>query len=306
MNPLRGIGLKVLSVLVFVAMATCIKASAPHVPPGERVFFRSVFAMPVILGWLAWSGGLRGGLGTLHPMGHVWRGLVGTAAMALGFTALGLLPLPEATALGYAAPLLVVIFAAAFLGEPVRGFRLGAVAVGLAGVSIVLWPRLTVDPTGASSAEAVGAMAALLGAVFAALAQVFVRRLVVTEATPAIVFYFSLTAALVSLVTLPFGWAVPPGRAALLLVAAGLLGGVGQVLLTESYRHAEAGTIAPFEYVSMLFALLLGYLLFAEVPTPAMLAGAALIVAAGLFILWREHRLGIRRAAARRAMTPQG
>ena len=306
MNPLRGIGLKVLSVLVFVAMATCIKASAPHVPPGERVFFRSVFAIPVILGWLAWSGGLRGGLDTLNPLGHVWRGLLGTAAMALGFTALGLLPLPEATALGYAAPLLVVIFAAMFLGEQVRGFRLSAVAVGLVGVTIVLWPRLSVDPAGASSAEAVGAMAALLGAVFAALAQVFVRRLVATEATPAIVFYFSLTATLISLVTLPFGWAVPPGGTALLLVAAGLFGGVGQVLLTESYRHAEASTIAPFEYVSMLFALLLGYLVFAEVPTTAMLAGAALIVAAGLFILWREHRLGIRRAAARKAMTPQG
>ena len=306
MNPLRGIGLKVLSVLVFVAMATCIKASAPHVPPGERVFFRSVFAIPVILGWLAWSGGLRGGLDTLNPLGHVWRGLLGTAAMALGFTALGLLPLPEATTLGYAAPLLVVIFAAMFLGEQVRGFRLSAVAVGLVGVTIVLWPRLSVDPAGASSAEAVGAMAALLGAVFAALAQVFVRRLVATEATPAIVFYFSLTATLISLVTLPFGWAVPPGGTALLLVAAGLFGGVGQVLLTESYRHAEASTIAPFEYVSMLFALLLGYLVFAEVPTAAMLAGAALIVAAGLFILWREHRLGIRRAAARKAMTPQG
>ena len=306
MNPLRGIGLKVLSVLVFVAMATCIKASAPHVPPGERVFFRSVFAIPVILGWHAWSGGLRGGLDTLNPLGHVWRGLLGTAAMALGFTALGLLPLPEATALGYAAPLLVVIFAAMFLGEQVRGFRLSAVAVGLVGVTIVLWPRLSVDPAGASSAEAVGAMAALLGAVFAALAQVFVRRLVATEATPAIVFYFSLTATLISLVTLPFGWAVPPGGTALLLVAAGLFGGVGQVLLTESYRHAEASTIAPFEYVSMLFALLLGYLVFAEVPTAAMLAGAALIVAAGLFILWREHRLGIRRAAARKAMTPQG
>jgi len=299
-------GFKVLSVLVFVAMATCIKASAPHVPPGERVFFRSVFAIPVILGWLAWSGGLRGGLDTLNPLGHVWRGLLGTAAMALGFTALGLLPLPEATALGYAAPLLVVIFAAMFLGEQVRGFRLSAVAVGLVGVTIVLWPRLSVDPAGASSAEAVGAMAALLGAVFAALAQVFVRRLVATEATPAIVFYFSLTATLISLVTLPFGWAVPPGGTALLLVAAGLFGGVGQVLLTESYRHAEASTIAPFEYVSMLFALLLGYLVFAEVPTAAMLAGAALIVAAGLFILWREHRLGIRRAAARKAMTPQG
>ena len=144
-NPLRGIGLKVLAVLLFVGMAVCIKASAPHVPPGERVFFRSFFAIPVILAWLAWTGDLRHGLDTLYPMGHLWRGLVGTSAMGLGFTALGLLPLPEATALGYAAPLLVVIFAAMFLGEQVRIFRLSAVAIGLVGVMIVLWPRLTVD-----------------------------------------------------------------------------------------------------------------------------------------------------------------
>jgi drug/metabolite transporter (DMT)-like permease len=306
LNPLRGIGLKVLSVLVFVAMAVCVKASAPQVPPGERVFFRSFFAIPVILAWLAWTGSLRHGLDTLYPMGHVWRGLVGTSAMGLGFTALGLLPLPEATALGYAAPLLVVVFAAMFLGEQVRAFRLSAVTVGLVGVMIILWPRLSLDAAAASSAEAVGAMAALLGAVCAALAQVFVRKLIHTEATPAIVFYFSLTATLLSLVTLPFGWAVPDGRATALLVAAGLFGGVGQILLTESYRHAEAGAIAPFEYVSMLFALVLGYFLFEEVPTGTMLAGAALIVAAGLFIIWRERRLGIQRANARKVMTPQG
>jgi drug/metabolite transporter (DMT)-like permease len=306
-NPLRGIGLKVLSVTVFTAMAVCVKATAPDIPPGERVFFRSAFAIPVIVGWLVWARNLRHGLDTLQPMGHFWRGLVGTAAMGLGFTALGLLPLPEATALGYAAPLLTVIFAAMFLGERVRVFRLSAVVVGLVGVVIVLSPRLTVlSPEDASQLQAIGAFAAVLGAVFAALAQVFVRKLVQTEATAAIVFYFSLTAALLSLVTLPFGWAVPDVRQAALLVGAGLLGGIGQILLTESYRHAETSVIAPFEYVSMLLALVLGYLLFAEIPTRPMLIGAALIIAAGLFIIWREHRLGLERGGARRAITPQG
>ena len=90
-------------------------------PPGQAVFFRSFFAIPVIVAWLAMTGGLRHGFDTLYPMGHVWRGLVGTMAMGLGFTALGLLPLPEATALGYAAPLLTVIFAAMFLGEAGAG-----------------------------------------------------------------------------------------------------------------------------------------------------------------------------------------
>jgi drug/metabolite transporter (DMT)-like permease len=307
MNPLRGIGLKILSVTVFTMMAICIKASAPHVPPGEAVFFRSFFAMPVIIGWLALQSDLRHGLETRHPLGHLWRGLVGTSAMGLGFTALGLLPLPEATALGYAMPLLTVIFAAMFLGEQVRAFRLTAVFIGLIGVVIVLLPNLTLaKPDGASAVQAVGAMAALLGAVFAALAQVFVRKLIHSEKTATIVFYFSLTASVLSLVTLPFGWVVPLPREAVLLVGAGLLGGVGQILLTESYRHAETGVIAPFEYVSMLLALVLGYLIFEEVPTRSMLIGAGLIVAAGLFIIWRERRLGIQRAGSRKVMTPQG
>lgn len=307
MNPLRGIGLKVCSVLVFTLMAICIKSSAPHVPSGQAVFFRSFFALPVILLWLLRSRKLRTGLATRHPIGHFWRGLVGTSAMALGFTALGFLPLPEATAIGYAAPLLTVIFAAMFLGEQVRAFRLTAVFVGLAGVVIVLLPNLTVTgPGDASALQAIGAMAALGGAVFAALAQVFVRKLIHTEPTGAIVFYFSVTASLLALLTLPFGWVLPTGREAALLVGAGLLGGVGQMLLTESYRHAETGVIAPFEYVSMLLALVLGYLVFGDRPTPAMLTGAALIVAAGLFIIWRERRLGIQRAGARKVMTPQG
>ena len=307
MNPLRGIGLKILSVTIFTMMAICIKTSAPHVPSGQAVFFRSFFAIPVIVTWLLLTNNLRHGLDTANPMGHVWRGLVGTTAMALGFTALGLLPLPEVTALGYAAPILTVIFAAMFLGEEVRIFRLSAVVVGLIGVMIVLTPRLTVTSfDDASKLQTIGAFAALTGAVFAALAQVFVRKLVHSEATTAIVFYFSVTGALLSLVTLPFGWVVPTAREAALLIGAGLLGGIGQILLTESYRHAETSVIAPFEYVSMILALLLGYFLFSEIPTRPMLLGATLIVMAGLFIIWRERKLGIERAKAREVMTPQG
>lgn len=307
MNPLRGIGLKVLSVSVFTLMAVCIKSAAPRVPPGEAVFFRSFFAIPVIVCWLILTHNLRHGLDTGNPMGHLWRGLVGTTAMGLGFTALGLLPLPEVTALGYAAPLLTVIFAAMFLGEEVRIFRLTAVVLGLIGVVIVLSPRLTITNVEvASKLQTIGAMAALLGAVFAALAQVFVRKLVHGEQTAAIVFYFSLTGSILALATLPFGWVLPTGREAALLIGAGLLGGVGQILLTESYRHADTSVIAPFEYVSMILALVLGYVVFEEAPTGTMLGGASMIVAAGLFIIWREHKLGLERANARKVITPQG
>ncbi len=307
MRPLRGISFKIGSVLVFIVMATLIKATSAHVPPGEAVFFRSLFAMPVIFVWLALRGELGSGLNTAHPMGHVWRGVVGTCAMGLGFAGLGFLPLPEVTAIGYAAPLLTVVFAAMFLGEDVRIFRISAVALGLVGVLIVLSPRLTALSDGkVATAEALGAMLVLGGAVFAALAQVFVRRLVLSESTSAIVFWFSLTATVLSLVTLPFGWVVPAPREAAMLIAAGLLGGLGQIFLTSGYRWADASVVAPFEYVSMLFALAFGYFLFDEVPTLTMLFGAALVVSAGIVIIWRERKLGLERARQRKAMTPQG
>ncbi|MES2968587.1 MAG: DMT family transporter [Pseudomonadota bacterium] len=305
MRPLRGIALKLGSVLIFIVMASMIKATAAHVPAGQAVFFRSLFAIPVIVMWLAARRELSTGFHAVSPIGHFWRGFAGTCAMGLGFAALGYLPLPEVTAIGYAAPLLTVIFAAMFLGEDVRLFRISCVVLGLTGVLIVLSPRLTVlDADASDHRAAFGAMLVLGGAVFTALAQVFIRKMVMTEKTAAIVFWFSVTATILSLTTIPFGWVVPTRFETFLLVAAGLMGGVGQILLTSSYREADASLVAPFDYASMLFALGIGYFVFAEVPTWTMLCGAALVVTAGILIIWRERQLGLERARQRKSMTP--
>lgn len=306
MNPALAITLKLCSVVLFTIMASCIKAAAAHVPPGEAVFFRSLFALPVILIWLAKRGDLQTGLRVTNPMGHVWRGVIGTTGMGLGFAGLGLLPLPEATAIGYASPLMTVILAAMFLGESVRLFRLSAVALGLTGVLVVLWPRLTLlDSDMADLAASLGVMFVLGSAMFRALAQIHIRKLVQTEQTSAIVFYFSLTSTGLGLCTLPFGWVIPTGTEALFLISAGVMGGMGQILLTSAYRFAPASTVAPFDYASMLFALLFGYVLFDEAPTLAMLVGAAIIIVAGVLIIWRERQLGLKRGS-RKTLTPQG
>ena len=305
MRPLRGIALKVTSMMFFIVMASLIKAVADTVPPGQAVFFRSFFALPVILAWLLWQGELSTGLRTANPLGHFWRGLIGTTAMGLGFAGLAFLPLPEVTAIGFAAPILTVVFAAMFLGEQVRAFRLTAVGLGMLGVMIVIWPRLSLDAD-MSTGEALGAILVLMGAVFVALAQVFLRKLVNTETTPAIVFWFSVTASVLSLMTLPFGWVLPSAQQAAFLVLAGLLGGMGQVCLTASYREADVSVIAPFGYVQILFSLAIGYWVFAEVPTLPMLSGAALVIAAGVLIIWRERKLGLERARPSKAGTPQG
>lgn len=307
MHPLKGIAFKITAIALFSVMAALIKATADEVPAGQAVFFRSFFALFVIFVWLLQRGEMPQGLRVNNAMGHVWRGVIGTTAMAMNFAALGLLPLPEVTAIGFAAPLLTVIFAAMFLGEEVRAFRLTAVAIGLVGVTVVLWPRLTIfDEDQASAMATVGVMLVLGSAVFRALAQIHIRKLVQTDQTSAIVFYFSLTASCLSLLTLPFGWVIPTWEQAALLITAGLIGGVAQIMLTSCYRFAPASVVAPFDYVAMLFAIFIGYIWFAEIPTPQMLLGSAIVIAAGILIIWRERQLGLKRGKARPGVTPQG
>jgi len=298
MQPLRGILLMILAVSLFTAMSAMIKA-APDVPAGQAMFFRSVIAMPVVMGWLGLQGRLAGGLNTRNPWGHVWRGVAGSLAMGLGFAGLHLLPLPEVTAIRFATPLMIVVFAAIFLGERLRLIRLSAVLVGLVGVIIILWPRLSLS---GGAGEAMGALMVLGSAGLAAVAQIFVKSMSGTERTAAIVFYFSLTASVLSLLTLPFGWVVPDATQLALLLGAGVIGGLGQIFLTSSYRFADASVLAPFTYVSMLWALLIGFVIFDEVASLAMLSGAGLIIAAGVAIVLRERQLGLRRTAERKMM----
>lgn len=293
MRPLQGILLMIMAVTVFIVMTSLIKA-AERVPAGQAVFFRSFLSIPVILAWLAWRGELSNGLRTRNWKMHARRGIVGTVSMGLGFTGLKFLPLPEVTALQFATPILVVIFAAIILGERIRLIRVTAVSIGLVGVLVILWPRLTLD---GGSGELIGALIVLGSAGCAAFAQIFVKSMAGREHTAAIVFYFALTASVLSLLTLPFGWVWPTGREMILMVGAGLIGGVGQILLTSSYRFAEASVLAPFTYITMIWSLLIGWFVFAEAPTLSMLLGSALIIAAGVAIVLRERQLGKATAA---------
>ena len=283
-------------------------------PAGQAVFGRSFFALPVVIVWLWLRHDLATGLRTANPWGHAWRGAVGSAAMLMGFGALGLLPLPQVTAIGYAMPVFTLVLAVLFLREPIRLFRTLAVALGVAGVAIVAWPDLVARPEGSAAVRFWGTVLALGGALLGGVAQVIIRRLVETEDAAAIVFYFQLSAALFGLATLPLGaldlglqpWSWPTAGQWALLVAAGALGSVGQILHTSAYRFAPASVIAPFEYASILLAILIGYTLFAEVPERTTLLGAAIVTGAGILIIWREGRLGIRRGRARAAKSPAG
>ncbi|WP_415404762.1 DMT family transporter [Tateyamaria sp. SN3-11] len=303
-KPGTAIALKLMAVFLFMVMAAMIKAATQNVPSGQAVFFRSLFALPIIVGWIWQKGELREALIPVNLMGHIWRGLFGTAAMALTFAGLGLLPLPEVTAIGYATPMFTVILAALMLGERVRLFRISAVALGLVGVMIVIWPQLSLEALG--TAGSIGAILVLGASILRAFVQIHIRTLVKTEHTAAIVFYFSLTATVLSLLSLPFGWVIPDPRDLTLLICSGLVGGIAQILVTTSYRFGGASMLAPFDYASLIFAALIGYVIFAELPTLATVTGASLVVLGGVLIIWRERQLGLERRRARSVTDPKG
>ncbi len=303
-RPGLAVALKLGAIFMFTIMSALIKATADDVPPGEAVFFRSFFAIPVILVWLAAQGQLRQGLITRNPKSHFWRGLLGTTGMGLTFAGLGLLPLPEVTAIGYATPIFTVVLAALLLGERIRLVRISAVLIGLVGVVIMIWPRLG-GGINTQDGATLGAILIVTATVSRAFVQVHIRTMVQTEHTAAIVFYFSLTASAISLLTVPFGWTVPAPETAGLLILAGLFGGVAQILVTSSYRFGPASMLAPYDYSSMIFAIIIGYVWFSELPTILMLFGAALVIAGNIVVIWREHQLGLERGRARAVTDPK-
>ncbi|MGB3899847.1 MAG: DMT family transporter [Mesorhizobium sp.] len=306
-GALTAIALKVMSVTIFVAMSSLIKAAGP-LPAGQIVFYRSFFAIFPILFFLGFRHELHTALATKRPFGHVVRGLIGVCAMAFTFFALTRLPLPDAITLNYAQPLLVVVFSSIFLGETVRLYRWSAVVVGLVGVVIISWPELTLLTSGSAldDQEVLGVMAAFGGAGCSAIAAILVRNLVHSERTATIVLWFSLTASVLALLSLPFGWEMLSLTQSLLLIGAGFCGGIAQILMTSAYRHAEVSTVAPFEYTSMILAIVVGYVAFGDVPTLYMLVGGSIVVGAGIFIILRERQLGLERGKARKAVPLQG
>jgi drug/metabolite transporter (DMT)-like permease len=302
-QPLLGIALKVISTLAFTCMATLIKLVSDRYPVGELTFFRSFFAFIPVAAWVGWRE-FPAIFRTTRFGGHLVRSIAGSAAMFCGFTALSLLPIADATAIGYASPLLTVVFAVFLLGERVYIYRWSAVAVGLAGVLVILSDYVGPGASHVARGSLLGAGFAVGGAVLGALAATQTRSLTRIEPAATIVVYFSLLAAVAMLPTIPFGWTLPAVLDLAALVAAGIFGGIGQVLLTQSYRFGDASLIAPFDYTSMIWALAVSLLVFGTWPSWVVLAGAGIVILAGLFVIWRESVLGIERTRSKRAQTP--
>jgi drug/metabolite transporter (DMT)-like permease len=295
MNVLMAIVFKLISALLFALMSALVRWLGDVAPVGQMVFFRSAFAIVPVVVVYAWRHELV--LRTARPFGHLGRGSISICGMSSNFAALTRLPLVEVTAIQFASPLITVALAALILKERVRIYRWSAVVVGFLGVIVMLAPhvdtRLLVG-TGASAA-ALGAIFAIVSAFCNAGTVVQTRRLTQTETTSSIVFYFSLICALAGLATWPFGWHAPNALELAALISLGLLGGLAHIFLTESYRYASASLLAPFDYTAMLWAFILGWVMFDEVPGLSVYVGSVIVTGAGLYVIWRERQLGLTR-----------
>jgi drug/metabolite transporter (DMT)-like permease len=281
----------VLAVGLYSIMDGLVKWLGPNYPTMELVFFRSFFGL-VPVAFVLWRSGSFAALRTKNPLGHAGRALAGLAALSLFFYAYTRMPLANVIAISFAAPLLVTALSVPLLGERVGWRRWSAVLVGFLGVIVMVKPD-------AGMFDRV-AIAALSATVFYALVIVSIRKLSRTETPTAIVFYYATTSTLVTGAILPFVWVMPDAEGWVLLACMGMIGGVAQFAMTHAFRLAEVSIIAPFDYMHILWAALLGFFIWGEVPGNTIWIGAAIVMASGIYILLREARLGLPRGIARR------
>ena len=283
-RPIAGVGLRLLTALLLAVMFALVKlASTRGVNLVETLFYRQCGSALCAIGLVAAGPGFKS-LHTRRVGAHVGRMALGMAAMALNFAAMIMLPLAEATAIGFSVPIFSTILAAFILGEPTGKWRWSAVAAGFIGVLLIVQPGTGEMPLFAASV-------ALVAALLTAAVTIVIRRLGATERASTTVFWFAASSLVpFGLLMLWFGQAHDPATWAIVGGLA-LAGGLAQLTLTGALRLAPVALVMPMDYTSLLWAVLLGAWIFAELPTPWIWVGAPIIIASGLVIVWREHRL---------------
>ncbi|MBL8672909.1 MAG: DMT family transporter [Alphaproteobacteria bacterium] len=296
-SPARGtylaaVGFMLASICLGGLMNGLIKWLSADYATLQIICFRAVFGLAPVLAFLWMSGGF-GQLRTSRPLGHLIRSLVGGTSMLCAFYGYGHLPLVNAQVLSYATPMFVTIVAMLLFGEVVRLRRWSALAIGFAGIVLVLQPG---PGFLRGLADSPAPVIMLCGCLFAGFAANLIRQLSRTESTAAIVFFYTAILAVISSVAAAFAWRTPVRLLDwALLIGLGLMGGVSQLCMTAAYKRAQLSTIAPFEYLMILTALGLGFFVWGEVPTWLTLVGAAVVIASSLYIVLREAQLRLPR-----------
>ncbi|OQW75005.1 MAG: EamA family transporter [Proteobacteria bacterium ST_bin14] len=279
---LLAVALRLTSVALFASMNALIKlCEAGGARFGEIIFFRQFGAACLMMVVLA-SGPGFASVKTERFSAHVLRAGMGLVAMTLTFNAILMLPLAESTTIGFTMPIFATILGALILREPTGWHRWAAVITGFAGVLIVAQP-------GGGHFPLLGALSGLAAAMTTASVSILLRTIAKTEATMTTVFWFS-TLSLVPLgIVYGFSWQPHDAVMWMLLMGVGLVGGVAQLAMTGAIRFGPVSVVLPMDYSSLLWATMYGWLLFDMLPTPATWIGAPIIIASGLYIVWREH-----------------
>ena len=293
---LPAIGLRLLSAFLFSVMNAAIKlAEMRGAGLGELLFFRQAGAAVLVTAVIAAGPGL-GSVRTQRFGAHVGRAVVGLTSMAFVFSALILLPLPEATTLSFTIPLFATVLGALLLGEPTGWRRWSAVATGFLGVVIVAQP-------GSGHFPVLGAACGIVAAFLTAVVMILLRQIGRTEAAQTTVFWFSTLSCLPLGIVYAFQAEAHPPVVWALFAVIGLAGGAAQLAMTGSLRRGAVSLVVPMDYSSLLWATMFGALVFGVWPTAATWIGAPIIVGSGLYIVWREHVR--RRQATVRAQVEQ-
>lgn len=288
-RPLLALGLRLAAVAVLATLTMAVKYTVERgVAFPEVLFWRQVLTVPILLGWLALRREVRR-IRTRRLPAHFTRALLGAVGMGFTFGAPVLLPLAEAVTLGFTTPIFAVIFSALLLKEKIGPYRWAAVLLGFAGVLVIARPD--------GHLPLLGSLVGLGAGLMVALISIQVRDLTRTDEPLSIVFWFAALSAPVLALFLPFYASAHTAEQWLLLGAIGVLGCLGQLLLTASLRYGQVASVIVMDYSALAWACLYGWAIWGEVPASSTWLGAPLILGAGLIILWRERRLGKRPAA---------
>ncbi len=286
-NIILGIVLRLASVLAISAMFMFVKLAMQNgVHVVESLFWRQLTAIPIVLIWFAYSGQLQS-IKTRKPAAHSIRMFLGICAMGLNFIGFSLLPMAEATVIGFASPVFGTILAALILREPTGIYRWIGVLIGFIGIVIVVKPETLVNIW--TNNSSIGPIIALTGALMTAAVSIQIRNLGKTENSFTIVFWFSIASIIPLGMAMLFYASHHSQEVWLYIVGLSICGASAQFLLTAAMRFAPVSVVMTMDYTALIWTIILGYWIFNDVVSASTWLGAPIIIGAGLFIAWRER-----------------
>ena len=289
-RPMLALGLRLLTALTLATMGALLKLAeqrGAHLL--ELIFWRQALTFLLIGGFLLFLGKIAI-LHTQRMAAHARRAVYGITGMVFVYGAIVLLPLAEATTLSFTTPMWAVILSMILFREKIGRYRAVAIALGFAGVLIVMQP-------GGEALNPWGVVVGLIAAFMVALISIQIQDLNTTESPWAIVFWFTALTTPLAAIAMPFVSVAHDQTTWMIILAMAVCGAIAQMLLTSSLRFGSAATIIIMDYTSLIWATMFGYLLFDRVPPATLAIGAPLVIASGLLVAWRQRVLSKRVAA---------